>query len=161
MTTVAAALANATRLSYDPAGHLAAWRFPSSITVSYESDPAGRVLRAVTPGASWSYEWSRAGRALAGADPAEGPWRASYGYHGALSPITAAAGEQTGFPYDAYGNTVQIAGADGRVHHQGFDGLSQLVSATDPGGATWTYDHDPEGALVGIREPTRAAARRA
>src|SRR5207253_1595319 len=86
------------------------------------------ALGNVTPGASWSYEWSRAGRALAGADPAGGPWRASYGNHGALSSITAATGEQTGFSYDAYGNIVQIAGADGRVYHQGFDGLSQLVS---------------------------------
>ncbi|HEX9315139.1 MAG TPA: DUF6531 domain-containing protein, partial [Actinomycetota bacterium] len=62
MTTVADALGGVTRLSYDAYGNLAAWRFPSSITLSYDSDPAGRVLRAVTPKASWSYEWSAAGR---------------------------------------------------------------------------------------------------
>lgn len=160
MTSLSDALGNVTRLAYDPRGNLAAWRFPSSITLSYDSDEAGKVLRATTPKASWSYEWSAAGRALAGVDPAEGPWRARHGPHGALSSITDPAGGQTSFSYDACGNVVEIAGADGRIYRQGFDGLSQLSSATDPGGATWTYDHDPEGTLVGIVEPTGAATRR-
>ncbi|TMK51013.1 MAG: RHS repeat protein [Actinobacteria bacterium] len=103
MTSLRDALGNTTRLAYDPYGNLAAWRFPSSITLSYDSDEAGRVLRAVTPKARWSYEWSAAGRALAGVDPAEGPWRARHGEHGALSSITDPAGGETSFSYDAYG----------------------------------------------------------
>jgi RHS repeat-associated protein len=160
LVSVADALGNVTRLSYDAYGYLAAWRRPSSITVSYEADAAGRVLRAITPKARWSYEWSQAGRALAGVDPAEGPWRASFGPHGALSSISDPTGAQTGFTYDASGNVVEIAGADGRLYRQGFDGLSQLVSVTDPGGSTWSYEHDPEGELVGIVEPTGVATRR-
>ena len=58
MTSITDALGNVTRLSYDAYGNLAAWRFPSSITLSYDSDEAGRVLRAVTPKARWSYEWT-------------------------------------------------------------------------------------------------------
>src|SRR5438132_3920842 len=121
MTSLGDALGNATRLAYDPYGNLAAWRFPSSITLSYGSEEAGRVLRAVTPKARWSYEWSAAGRALAGVDPAEGPWRAKHGEHGALSSIADPTGASTGFSYDAYGNVVEIAGADGRVYRQGVD----------------------------------------
>ena len=93
-------------------------------------------------------------------DPAEGPWRARHGSHGALSSIADPTGAETGFSYDAYGNVVEIAGADGRVYAQGFDGLSQLVSVTDPGGSTWSYEHDPEGELVAIVEPTGVATRR-
>src|SRR3984893_1002043 len=104
MTSVADALGGVTRLSYDAYGHLAAWRFPSSITVSYEADAAGRVLRANTPKGAWSYEWSQAGRALAGVDPAEGPWRAGFGDHGALSSISDPTGASPGSIYDRYRN---------------------------------------------------------
>ena len=159
-TTLTDALGNVTRLAYDPAGHLTSLRMPSSITASFEVDAAGRVRRAATPKASAHYEWSAAGRAVGGRDPAEGRWQASFSGSGAIASATNAAGGRTLFSYDASGNPVEITGADGRRYRQHFDGACRLTAVADPSGATWTYEHDPEGVLTGIVEPTGAARRR-
>jgi RHS repeat-associated protein len=69
------------------------------------------------------------------------------------APFTDAIGHPTTVLYTDLGLPGELVDANGNVTKLGYDGSGNLVSASLPGGATYSYDYDASGNLTSMTDP--------
>ena len=143
-----------TRFAYDKAGQLTKAVIgdgtPSAITISYDYDPAGRLI-ATTDGRgnTTSLTHDDADRVVAVTDALGATTGLSYDADGRITAITSPTGAKKQMTYDARGRPTVIVNPDGSKVQNSFNGMF-LASTTDEAGKTTSYSFNGAGDIASV-----------
>jgi RHS repeat-associated protein len=144
--------------SYDLAGHLAQLKQIAKVncilgicpttTTDLTRDPAGRLTKATTGLASFTYSYDDAGQLTSRTAP--GATQTTYGYDGAGRLTSASVGTASAtYAYDPASNLTSTTLANGVTESRTYDRANRLTSITAGNGTTalssLTYQRDAEG----------------
>lgn len=125
-------LGHRTTFEHDATGRPIGVALPGGIAARSELDERGRPVSVRTPSGERTFEWSPAGRALAGRDESGVPWRVDRDEAGEVR--TTLTGGRTGVVYER-------------------DQVGRVVAAVDAEGGRTTFEYDPVGRQVAIVDP--------
>ena len=130
-------------------GMLASMTDEYGVTILYEYDPAGNLIREeATGGAVTTREYDSRNRIVSETDPSGGVTRYEYDACGNILSITLPGEIVTHYAYDASGNIVKVTDALGQVISYQYDALGNQIRETDPEGAVTAYIYDNRGRVV-------------
>ncbi|MEO8488446.1 RHS repeat-associated core domain-containing protein [Pseudomonas sp.] len=153
---------NVVSYSYDDAGRLASATNAVGESEVYRYDEQHVILeRQLAGGASFFWEWERAGKAARcvrhWASFSQMDTRYAWGDDGRVT-IHNADGSQEVYVHDQRARLVQRIDPDGAEHFKSYDDKGRLTVEQDPLGAVTAYQYDAAGRLValfpGDDEPT-------
>ena len=122
-------------------------------TYSFEYDDQDNVTRATDPqGKVTRYTYNRLGQIVTETDPRGGVWRYSYDAAGNLLTSTSPLGFVTRFEYDKVGNEVKMTDGRGKVYTSAYDARNREIRRVDPYGAAYATDYTALGTVASVTD---------
>ncbi|MGJ7518728.1 DUF6531 domain-containing protein, partial [Pseudomonas baetica] len=142
---------------YDARGRLVAATNAAGESERYDYDEQHVILqRQLAGGASFYWEWERAGKAARcirhWASFAQMDTRYVWDDAGGVT-LKHADGSQEHYVHDEQARLVQRVAADGGEHHQAYDAQGRLIAEQDALGAVTEYRYDDVGRLIALIPP--------
>ncbi|RRC94548.1 DUF6531 domain-containing protein, partial [Schaalia canis] len=165
---------------YGDHGEVIATRDPLGRTVTHLYDDLGNFAGVELPdGSTWEFGYDALSRLTHMSDLGGGQWQMGYDGDGFLASTVDATGvtrrverNTWGQPtrvddgdnplharYDALGQMVAVAGADGAESIVRYDRCGRMVEQIDAEGGVYLYERDAAGRLVAVTQPTGATYR--
>ncbi len=149
------------------------------LSISYELDGAGRIIRAEAQGAAETFSYDAQGNLISHTDRTGATESFAYDALSRLASYTDGAGvseryshdgrgnvvsfvtgsESTRYGYDASGNLISVQKGNRTPSHYAYDASERLVESTDGTSAKESYSYDAVGNLVRLTDASGAIWR--